>query len=70
MSYVFESKRDMLYHKNYLTLSKTIEEAGGNGEFVIKEAGEKLLDVLARNQIELNCRYVGSVNNEKQISYS
>ena len=56
MSYIFESKRDLLYFKNYVALRAAIDSAGGNGEYVIKEDGEELLNQLARNNIELNPR--------------
>lgn len=60
MSYVFESKRDLLYHQNYLALSQAIENAGGDGERVLKEFALKLLDTLARNEIKLNPVYTGN----------
>jgi len=56
--YVFESKRDLLYHKNYLALMKAINHAGGNGEFVIDKCASELLDTLARNNIELSAKYL------------
>ena len=56
MSYIFESKRDLLYFKNYVGLRAAIDAAGGDGEYVIKEDGEELLNQLARNNIELNPR--------------
>lgn len=59
MSYVFESKRDLLYHQNYLVLRNAIENAGGDGERVIEELASKLLDTLARNEIKLNAEYTG-----------
>lgn len=58
MSYIFESKRDLLYFKNYVALRASIDAAGGDGEYVIKEDGEELLNKLARNNIELNPRVV------------
>jgi hypothetical protein len=58
MSYIFESKRDLLYFKNYVALSKAIEQAGGRSDLVIKEC-ENMLDNLARNNIELNPKYLG-----------
>ena len=58
MSYIFESKRDLLYFKNYVALRAAIDAAGGGGEYVIKEDGEKLLNQLARNNIELNPRFI------------
>ena len=57
--YVFESKRDLLYHQNYLALMKAINHAGGNGEFVIDKCASELLDTLARNNIELSAKYLG-----------
>jgi len=59
MQYVFESKRDQLYFRNYIDLSRAIEEAGGRSDFVIKEY-EKMLDNMARNNIELNPKYLDS----------
>ena len=58
MSYIFESKRDLLYFKNYVALRAAIDAAGGNGAFTIKETGEGLLSHLARNNIELNPRFI------------
>ena len=57
--YVFESKRDLLYHQNYIALMKAINHAGGNGEFVIDKCASELLDTLARNNIELSAKYLG-----------
>jgi hypothetical protein len=59
MSYVFESKRDLLYHENYIALREAIERAGGNGEKAIKDLALGLLDTLARNEIKLNAEYIG-----------
>ena len=56
--YVFESKRDLLYHKNYLALNEALERAGGNGPFVINKCASELLDTLARNNIELSAKYL------------
>jgi hypothetical protein len=58
MSYVFESQRDLLYHKNYLALSEAVEQAKGNGPFIIDKYAGELLDILARNNIELNPKYI------------
>lgn len=58
MSYVFESKRDLLYHKNYLALCEALEQAKGNGPFIIDKYAGELLDILARNNIELNPKYL------------
>ena len=58
MSYIFESKRDHLYFKNYIALSMAIEQAGGRSDLVIKEY-DNMLDNLARNNIELNPKYLG-----------
>jgi hypothetical protein len=55
---VFESKRDLLYHQNYIALMKAINQAGGNGEFVIDRCASELLDTLARNNIELSAKYL------------
>jgi hypothetical protein len=57
--YVFESKRDLLYHQNYLALMKAMNHAGGNGEFIINKCAVELLDILARNNIELSAKYLG-----------
>ena len=54
MSYIFESKRDLLYFRNYIALKNAIEQVGGSGDFVIKKCGEELLDTLTRNGIEMN----------------
>ena len=59
MSYVFESKRDLLYHENYIVLKEAIERAGGNSEKAIKDLALGLLDTLARNEIKLNAEYIG-----------
>jgi len=59
MSYIFESKRDLLYHNNYLALKEAIEQAGGAGEKAIKDLALGLLDTLARNEIELSAKYIG-----------
>lgn len=59
MSYVFESKRDLLYHNNYLALKRAMEQAGGDGERAIKNLALGLLDTLARNEIELSAKYIG-----------
>lgn len=59
MSYVFESKRDLLYHNNYLVLKRAIEQAGGDGERAIENLALGLLDTLARNEIELSVKYIG-----------
>jgi hypothetical protein len=56
--YIWESKRDLLYFKNRETLRKAIEEAKGNGEFVISKMAEELLDTLAKNSIALEAKYV------------
>jgi hypothetical protein len=64
MSYVFESKRDLLYHQNYLILRQAIENAGGDGERVLKDLAEGLLDTLARNEIKLNAEYIGNRDQE------
>ena len=56
--YIWESKRDLLYFKNRETLRKAIEEAEGNGEFVISKMAEELLGTLAKNNIKLEARYV------------
>ena len=56
--YVFESKRDLLYHQNYLALMKAMNHAGGNGEFVIDKCARELLDTLARNNIKLSAKYL------------
>jgi hypothetical protein len=56
--YIWESKRDLLYFKNRETLRKAIEEAKGNGEFVISKMAEELLDTLAKNNIALEAKYV------------
>lgn len=59
MSYMFESKRDLVYFKNYLSLQKAIEDAGGDGnELIIQH--EELLDILARNEISLIATYNGT----------
>lgn len=60
MSYVFESKRDLLYHQNYLALKQAVENAGGDSEKVITEIAVNLLDILARNEIKLNPQYIGN----------
>ena len=60
MAYVFESKRDLLYHQNYLALKQAIENAGGDSEKVLTEIAANLLDVLARNEIKLNPQYIGN----------
>ena len=60
MSYIFESKSDLLYHENYIALRKAIERAGGDGDYVIETCGKDLLDTLARNQIELSANYIGN----------
>ena len=39
MSYIFESKRDLLYFRNYIALKNAIEQVGGSGDFVIKKCG-------------------------------
>jgi len=59
MSYNFESKRDLIYHQNYIALEQAIEQAGGLGEKVIKDLALGLLDTLARNEIKLNPEYTG-----------
>jgi len=59
MSYVFESKKDLIYHENYIALEKAIECAGGLGDKVIKDQALGLLDTLARNEIKLNAEYIG-----------
>jgi hypothetical protein len=59
MSYVFESKRDLLYHENYIALREAIERAGGDGERAIEKLALGLLDTLARNEIELSAKYIG-----------
>ena len=56
--YVFESKRDLLYHQNYLALMKAMNHAGGDGEFVINKCASELLDTLARNNIKLSAKYL------------
>ena len=58
MSYIFESKRDLLYFKNYIALKQVLEQAGGDGQLIIKKLAEDLLGELARNRIELNPRYL------------
>jgi hypothetical protein len=58
MNYVFESKRDLVYHKNYLALSEALEQAKGNGPSIIDKCAGELLDILARNNIELNPKYI------------
>lgn len=58
MSYIFESKRDLLYFKNYVALKAAIDAAGGDGEYLIKEDGEELLSHLASNNIELSPRFI------------
>jgi hypothetical protein len=62
MSYVFESKRDLLYHQNYIALVEAIESAGGSGERFVKELALGLLDTLARNEIKLNPVYIGEID--------
>ncbi len=64
MSYIFESKRDLLYHQNYITLKRAIENAGGDGEKIINDLAADLLDILARNVIKLNTEYIGGIENE------
>jgi hypothetical protein len=59
MSYIFESKRDLLYFKNYLSLQKAIEDAGGDGDKLIAKH-EELLATLARNEISLIATYNGT----------
>jgi hypothetical protein len=59
MSYTFESKRDLIYHQNYIALEQAIEQAGGAGEKAIKDLALGLLDTLARNEIELSAKYIG-----------
>lgn len=66
MSYTFESKRDLLYFHNYIALRKVIEQAYGNGEFVIKKYAEELLDILARNGIKLNPEFLESSKENDQ----
>lgn len=66
MSYTFESKRDLLYFQNYIALRKVIEQAHGNGEFVIKKYAEELLDILARNGIKLNPEFLESSKENEQ----
>jgi hypothetical protein len=56
--YVFESKRDLLYHQNYLALMKAMNHAGGNGEFILNKCAGELLDILAKNNIELSAKYL------------
>jgi hypothetical protein len=58
--YVFESKRDLMYHQNYLALMKAMNHAGGDSEFVINKCAGELLDILARNNIELSAKYLDS----------
>ncbi len=58
MIYKFESKRDELYLKNYLSLNKAITHAGGNGEMIISKMAEDLLDTLARNNIQISAEYI------------
>lgn len=54
MEYKFESKRDLLYFKNYFALFKAIETVGGSGERVINSEFQKVLAILTNNGIELN----------------
>lgn len=57
MKYIFESKRDLIYFENYLKLRRAIEHAGGDGDRVIADLAEGLLDTLAKNSIELEAVY-------------
>ena len=38
---------------------KAMNHAGGNGEFIINKCAVELLDILARNNIELSAKYLG-----------
>ena len=51
MSYIFESKKDLIYHQNYIALEQAIERAGGFGEKVIKDLALGLLDTLAKMRL-------------------
>lgn len=63
MSYVFESKRDLVYHQNYLALKQAIENAGASGwgaDKLLRETASELLTILANNKIKLNPVYNGN----------
>lgn len=64
MSYIFESKRDLLYFKNYLALKKAVEDAAGDGDKLLAKH-EEFLDTLARNEISLNPEYIGNRENNE-----
>jgi hypothetical protein len=55
--YVFESKRDLLYHNNYLALNEALEQAGVM-VLLLSASVSELLDTLARNNIELSAKYL------------
>lgn len=60
MSYVFESKKDLLYHQNYLALTRAIQNAGGDPEKIVDGTVDSLLADLARNEIKINAEYIGN----------
>ena len=69
MSYVFESKRDLLYHQNYLALRQAFAHTTASEQAidkVLNEEAAKLLDILARNEIKLNPMHISNEPNMRQ----